>query len=173
MEALIYNNVVYLPAPVVTTVSGKQVQWDQEAQRVFIGNHPGASTAFYLSQMSTFTEEGRWRFDGVTKDNLATEHTHSIVPGKQNMSGSVVYKLNRQYSRLTAVYYQKYDRRSTSGTTVLTISGDGQQLWEGTMNSGVEPMNIDLNITNVSELKIEYQGTGSDGIALGDVILWQ
>lgn len=173
MEALIYNNVVYLPAPVVTTVSGKQVQWDQEAQRVFIGSHPGASTAFYLSQINTFTEEGRWQFDRITKDNLGNEHAHSITLFRQNTKGNIVYKLNKQYNRLTALYYQLYDQRSSAGTTILTISGDGQQLWKGTMNSGVEPMNIDLDVTNVSELKIELQATGSGNTSLGDVILWQ
>lgn len=173
MEALIYNNVVYLPAPVVTTVSGKQVQWDQEAQRVFIGSYPGASTAFYLSQMNTFTEEGKWRFDTITKDNLSNEHAHSITLFSHNYDkGNVVYKLNKQYNRLTALYYQLYNRRSSSGTTILTISGDGQRLWEGRMSSGVEPINIDLDITNVSELKIEFQAIGNN-TSLGDVILWQ
>lgn len=173
IEALVYNNVVYVPAQIVTTVSGKQVQWDQESQRVYIGSYPGGSTAAYLCQMNTFTEKGRWRFNKVTKDNLGNEHTHSITPFYQNTEGNLVYKLNKQYNRLTALYYQLYDKRSSAGTTVLTISGDGQQLWEGTMSSGIEPLNIDIDVTNVSELKIEYQATCSGNTSLGDVALWQ
>lgn len=173
MEALVYNNVVYVPAQIVTTVSGKQVQWDQETQRVYIGSHPGASAAVYLSQISSFTEKGRWRFERVTKDNLGNEHAHSITPFYQNTRGNIVYKLNKQYNRLTALYYQLYDERSSAGTTILTISGDGQQLWEGTMSSGMEPLNIDIDVSNVSELKIEYQATASGNTSLGDVTLWQ
>lgn len=172
MEALIYNNVIYLPAQVVTNVSGKQVQWDQETQKVYLRNDLDASSMVYLSELDYFTMKGDWTLDRTTRDNLGNEHSHSICIWK-TLGGSITYKLHNQYTRLTGFYYQKFEGRNYSSSNVdLIIWGDGRQLWKGTMNAETEPLYIDVNIANVSDLTIELQDTSNvHNVALGEVTL--
>lgn len=179
VDVFVYNGTTYLPVRAVSEALGKPVQWDGKTQSVYIGKHSSDTPAAYLSEMDYFALSYRWDFDRLTTDNLGNNHTHSIEIGNNAPSGhKVVYKLNGQYSRLTAWYYQEYSYRGTnqSRTKTLVISGDGKELWQGTVAAGIEPQYIDIDITGVLELTIEYPESNSNGYvsetALGDVALW-
>ena len=64
----------------------------------------------------------------------------------------------------------------SSRTSTLIISGDGKELWQGTMAAGIVPQYIDIDVTGVLELTIEYpesrSNTNTRYTALGDVALW-
>ena len=64
----------------------------------------------------------------------------------------------------------------SSRASTLIISGDGKELWRGTVAAGVEPLYIDIDISGVLELTIEYpeskSNTNTRYTALGDVALW-
>lgn len=178
VEVFLYNGTTYLPARAVSEAVGKPIQWDGTVQGVYIGKHSSNAPAAYLSQLDYFNMEKTWRFDGVTKDNLGNEHLHSLeqIEYGGGSGGSVTYRLNDQYSRLTGTYYQIYTQRSsTAKATTVIISGDGRQLWTGTVGAGMDPVSFDLDITGVFELKIEYP-TGGNGypgsVCLGGVSLW-
>lgn len=181
VEVFLYNGTTYLPARAISEAVGKPIQWDGSVQGVYIGKHSCDTPIGYLSQMDYFMTTGRcgWNFDGITKDNLGNEHTHSIssgaAPGYFNSTCGITYKLNAQYSRLTASFYQKYNYREQNnyGATLI-ISGDGKQLWQGIMGPGIDPVAIDVDVTGVLELTLEYPSGGGVGsrTALGDVALW-
>ena len=179
VDVFVYNGTTYLPVRAVSEALGKPVQWDGKTQSVYIGRHSSDTPAAYLSEMDYFTKSGSWKFDELTTDNLGNNHTHSI-DNANAFSGSykVVYKLNGQYSRLTAWYYQEYSVRDmdSSRASTLIISGDGKELWQGTVAAGVEPLYIDIDISGVLELTIEYpeskSNTNTRYTALGDVALW-
>lgn len=175
VDVFIYNGTTYLPVRAVSEGLGKPVQWDGKTQSVYIGKHSSDTPAAYLSQMDYFSSAGggSWHLDVITKDNLGNDHSYSM----ENTSGwnaSISYKLNGQYARLTAVYYQKYYYRGTNAgdTDTLVISGDGRELWHGSVGAGLDPINIDIDITGVLELKIEYPDYNHGFTALGDVALW-
>ena len=108
------------------------------------------------------------------KDNLGNVHNNVTSPQPQGWSNAAttnVYKLNKQYSRLTGLWFQRYDFRSailygaaaTNYTGTLEISADGKVIFSGKMAVGVEPVLLDLDISGVTELTIYYFGGGSDG----------
>jgi len=175
VEPFIYKGTTYLPVRAVSEALQKPVQWDGATRSVYLGSHSSDQPAAYLGQMDYFTKKGGWETDALTKDNLGKEHTHSIAPGDSG-SGSITYKLNGQYRRLTATFYQEYDARMIGACeATLIISGDGKQLWQGTVGPGIDPINIDVDITGVLELTLEYppsRGKLAYNSALGDVALW-
>ena len=175
VEPFIYNGTTYLPVRAVSEALGKVVQWDGVTQSVYIGKHPSDTPAAYLASMDDFSSSGIWETDVLTKDNLGKDHTHSLKMMYTSSVGSITYKLNGQFSRMTAAYFIQYDYRSAGGVSPsLIISGDGKQLWQGTTGVGVDPVDIDLDVTGVLELTIEYpHGTGNSyQAALGDIALW-
>lgn len=176
VEVFLYNGTTYLPARAISEAFGKPIQWDGSVQGIYIGKHSSDTPAGYLSQMDYFTKSESWSFDQITKDNLGNEHTHSIYrAGTPAFQGSITYKFNGNYSRLTATFFQQYRYRADThyhGPTLI-IYGDGKQLWQGSTSAGVDPVNIDIDITGVLELTLEYPGGGNAAYsALGDVALW-
>lgn len=112
--------------------------------------------------------------DNNIKDNLGNTRNNVVSPKPIGWSNAVttnVYKLNKQYSRLSGTWFQLYDFRTevkygvgaTDYPSELEIYGDGKLLYSGEMKVGIEPKNIDLDISGVTELKIYYFGGGSDG----------
>ncbi len=180
VEVFLYNGTTYLPARVISEAFGKSIQWDSSVQGIYIGNHASSTPAAYLSQLDYFNKSSTWFFDEITKDNLGNEHLHSFRNSSSSVygisNGSVTYKLNGQFSRLTGIYYQEYNSRAYDGNpTILVISGDGQELWRGSVASGVEPIAFDIDITGVLELTLEYPKSGNGPASwtrLGDVALW-
>ena len=176
VEVFIYNGTTYLPARAISEAVGKPIQWDGSVQGVYIGKHSSNTPAAYLSQMDYFLKPYDWHIDKIFKDNLGKDHTHCLATWNGGYN-SITYKLNGNYSRLTAVYFQEYDRRADQREqdAPLIISGDGRQLWLGSMNAGMEPIEVDIDITGVLELTIEHpKGSPANtfNTALGDIALW-
>lgn len=175
VEPFIYNSTTYLPVRAISEALGKVVQWDGATQSVYIGKHSSDTPAAYLASMDDFSSSGIWETDVLTKDNLGVNHMHSLKMTYTSSIGSITYKLNGQFSRLTAAYFVQYDYRSAGGVSpTLIISGDGKQLWQGTTGVSIDPVDIDLDLAGVLELTIEYpSGTGNSyQAALGDIALW-
>lgn len=178
VDVFIYNGTTYLPVRAVSDAVGKAVQWDGATQSVYLGKHSSSSPSAYLSKMDYFTKSSSWDVDQVVQDNLGNEHTNTIECTWAY--GSRTYKLNGQYSRLTGTFFQKYKYRSeiNSGATLI-ISGDGRELWRGSVAPGKDPINFDIDLTGVLELTLDFpsrtkydnQGNPSN-TCLGEVALW-
>ena len=174
LETFIYDGTTYLPIRAVSEALGKPVQWDGSTLSVYIGKHTGSTPVAWLAEMDYFQEgysSTDWEYDKKIKDNLGNEHIHSLFIDSRysNGEGFVKYKLNAQYSRLTASFFQKYSYRNSTTIQELVISGDGKELWSGSLSGGMDPIDIDIDLTGVLELEIEVVG---GHIALGDVALW-
>lgn len=178
VDVFIYNGTTYLPVRAVSDAVGKAVQWDGATQSVYLGKHSSSSPAAHLSKMDYFTKSNGWDMDQLEKDNLGNEHTNTM--SCTWTYGSITYKLNGQYSRLTGTFFQKYKNRSesNSGATIM-ILGDGRELWRGSVAPGKNPVNFDIDVTGVLELTLDYpsatryddQGNASN-TCLSEVALW-
>lgn len=175
VEPFIYNGTTYLPVRAVSEALGKAVQWDGATQSVYIGKHSSDTPAAYLSQMDYFNKNGFWTIDNMVKDNLGVDHTHTIKLSRNaSFYGDITYRINGQYSRLTGSFFLDYDYRDSKTSATMIIYGDGRELWRGTVDPRTDPIDIDINITGVLELKLEQPNGAGTGCAaaLGDMALW-
>lgn len=178
IDIFVYNGTTYLPVAAVSKALGKPVQWEGSTRSVYIGKHSSSTPAAYLSEMDYFfITGGKWEFDKMTKDNLGVDHMHSICLSSTYASGDITYKLNGQYSRLSGAFYLRYDYRGYQGpaaNSIMIIYGDGRELWRGTVDRSINPIDIDIDITGVLELKLEHPKNSGSGClgALGDMALW-
>ena len=176
VEVFIYNGTTYVPLRAVSEAFGKPAQWDGQTSSAYIGKHASDTPAAYLNELDYFNQSTTWVTDQMTKDNLGIEHTHSIQ-SPYAVYGDITYKLNGMYSRLTGSFYLQYFWRDYPYSSTMIIYGDNRELWRGTVDPNTEPIDIDIDVTGVLELKLEQpkqSGTGWAGYAgaLGDVALW-
>lgn len=171
VEVFLYNGTTYLPVRAISEALDVPVQWDGSTQSVYLGKHTGDKPAVWVSDLDYFTKSGSW-YSRTTKDNLGVEHAHSMtcVPF-YDYSSSITYKLNGKYSYLTGLFYQQYDYRSSSGGT-LTIYADGEAVWEASVSEGIDPVEININVQGVEELKVAFSGSGIAHTAIGELGLW-
>lgn len=177
VDVFIYDGTTYLPVRAVSEAVGKAVQWDGATRSVYLGRHNSDTPAAYLNELDYFNQSVTWVTDQMTKDNLGIDHTHSIQSPNASY-GDITYKLNGMYSRLTGSFYLQYFWRDYPYRATMIIYGDGRELWRGTVDPSTEPIDIDIDITGVLELKLEQPKESDSGYwagyagALGDVALW-
>lgn len=78
---------------------------------------------------------------------------------------------------MTGSFYLQCFWRDYPYSATMIIYGDSRELWRGTVDPNTDPIDIDIDITGVLELKLEQPkqtGTGWAGYAgaLGDMTLW-
>lgn len=171
VEVFSYNGTTYLPVRAVSEALNIPIQWDGSTQSVYLGKHTGDKPAVWVSELDYFDKKEYWNFDKTTKDNLGNEHKHSIQSQVWN-SNYVTYKLNEQYSNLSGLFYQIYDKRSTNGQTTLSIYADGEVIWTATVKAGIDPVEFNLNVKGVNELKLSLEGAYTYNTAIGELGLW-
>lgn len=170
VEVFVYNGTTYLPVRAVSEALGKPVQWEGSTNSVYVGKHTGDKPAVWLSDMDYFLRDGTWIFGSET-DNLGVKHDHCISADRGNNGISIEYNLNGQYSRLSGVFFQKYDVRNDTSKNKIEIYGDDELLWEGSVAGGEYPKKFSIPISGVLKIKIAYRGASSS-TAIGDVGLW-
>ncbi len=169
VEVFTYKGTTYLPVRAICDALNQPVQWDGKTRSVYIGEHTGTEPAVWVCDLDYFDKDGKWEMGETTKDNLGVEHRHSVHGGEH-----ITYKLNGRYSRLTGSFFLLYEKRAVSSTLVdirLTIYGDNEKLWSGVVNCGVDPLDLDINVTGVEELKLSFNANAHCA-AIGDLGLW-
>lgn len=173
VEVFVYNGTTYLPVRAVSEALGKPVQWEGSTTSVYVGKHTGDKPAVWLSDLDYFTGKGEYRALEGAKDNLGNTYNRAISPYYAS-DLQRVYKLNGQYSRLTGTYFNRYEYRTSTQNTVLSIYGDGELLFTSTMRGGIEPEYFNIDLTGILELKMTIKSPGAywGEVALGDAGLW-
>lgn len=177
VEVFIYNGTTYLPVRAVGDAVGKAVQWDGQTSSVYLGKHNSSKPAAWISSMDYFTAEYNSRFQSweQTADNLNQIHTH-VVSGHDGCSRT--YKLNGQYSAISGVFFQRYNERdwdNNGQTSTFRIYGDGELLYSAEMAAGRDPIDFNVDLTGVLELKLCFdadRAAGSLCAAVGELGLW-
>lgn len=169
VEAFIYNGSTYLPVRAVSQAVGTTIQWDGPTQSVYIGKHSSSSPAVYLQDLDYFTGIDLGIFKDQ-KDNLGNTHTVSFH-GDRYSDFDNTYLINGAYTRMTGTLFLAYDRRSTKDTYSVEIYGDGALLFRGTVTGGVAPVDFDVDLTGVLQLRVVFDA-GYGCAMLTDVGLW-
>lgn len=175
VDVFIYNGTTYLPIRAVSEALNQNVEWDGDTQSVFVGKHEADRTpVMSLDNLDYFyASHLRGLSSNTVTDNLGNTHETMVIDYFGNNDCSLTYLLNGQYSGLTGVYFLSYSERSSTNTRTLTIYGDGNELWSGSVTAGVEPLDIDVDLTGVLEMQIVVTGESSFTYAyLGDTMLY-
>ncbi len=104
--------------------------------------------------------------------NNTYDSTTVICPGARDTSGDntyVVYYLNAEYSTLTGTLYRPYCtlKFDTDWTSTVQIYGDGVLLYETSeiTSDTYEPLDFEVDITGVREMKIVMSGTLREAVS--------
>lgn len=179
VEAFIYNGSTYLPVRAISNALGIPIQWVGSTHSVYVGKHSDSSPAEYLSQKENYfsgTSDNYFYTAATEQDNTGATHAYCIT---RNFDRT--YLLNGQYTRLTGTLYQTYDKRSHSvyKGDGITIYGDGKVLYdfavsESLNSGGLMPEKIDIDLTGVLQLRIDFHTSyhGDTPLSVGDLGLW-
>ncbi|MCD8017268.1 MAG: NPCBM/NEW2 domain-containing protein [Oscillospiraceae bacterium] len=177
VDVFIYNGTTYLPVRAVSEALNQNVEWDGDTQSVFVGKHEADATpTMSLDNLDYFYLNDCTLSSKTVTDNVGNTHETMEISHHVSKQGSIVYQLNGQYSKLTGVYFLSYSSRSYTWSDTLTIYGDGAELWSGTVTAGVEPLDIDIDLTGILEMKIVATTSGNPNTwgtsNLGDTMLY-
>lgn len=177
-EGFIYNGTTYLPVRQISDAVGKAVTWDGKTKSVYIGKHESSEPAVMLKDLDCFTSSGGGfsNYKSV-KDNLGNTYHDAIRLGLRG-NESEEYKINGRYSKIKGKLVLDFDDRSTKHSSWIKIYGDGRLLYTSPdVTGGIEPVDIDVDLTGVLTLKIEsatdYLGLYSPEIYLVNTGLYQ
>lgn len=166
VEVFVYNGTTYLPVRAVGEAVGKVIQWEGKTNSVYLGKHQGETPAVWLKDLDYFTGEPFYVWENE-QDNVGGTYTYAFG-GKDTTN---VYLINGQYSKMTGTLFQAYEYRSyTRMDTTLSIYGDGELLFSGTVTGGVKPMDFSVDLTGVLELKVVWDG--DNRARIGNCGLW-
>lgn len=175
VELFIYKGQIYVPAKALTDALGKTYIWEGKKDSVFIGKHLSEKPAANLLDMDTFYSQatyGSYHTNAVdiigaagVKDNIGKVHSkgfHLITPyyGENCYN---VYLIDQKYSNFRGNIAVPYGDKNETDGAFMRIYGDDELLYESPeMKRGVYPVDFDIDVSGVIQLKIEWYVNGDD-----------
>lgn len=161
VEAFIYNGTTYLPVRAVADAVGKAVSWDGKTSSVYLGKHDSSEPAVMLHELDYFTKKYSGFNSGFNertdvKDNLGNSYDF----GLHGINEWETYYINGNYSKMKGRYILSYDSRSKKEEHRLKIYGDNKLLYNAIMTPGELPVDFEIDLIGVLELKIELVNHG-------------
>ncbi|MEK3905021.1 NPCBM/NEW2 domain-containing protein [Paenibacillus sp. FSL R7-0179] len=180
-QSIIYNGQLYVSASSFAKNSGQDFTYDGKNKTAWVGKKEGtfkylsdisyartdkAAAAFHLNKWinvgdPTKAYSGEFRI----ADN---KYLHGI--GLENLffmsnkgSGSIEYNLNGKYKKLTGfVGIDDHSKDSENPGTVKFIADGKEIYYSSEMLGGDLPKEVNLDISGVLKLRIEFTTTGED-----------
>lgn len=173
VEIFVYNGTTYLPIRAIGNALGLPVQYESSTQSAYVGKHASDTPSAWLADMDYFSGSEKIKTSTTEKDNTGETHSHCISYGFER-----TYMINGQYSAISGVLYQTYEKRSSKlwDNPCFEIYGDGELLYsyqfEG--KEGFKPVDFNVDLTGVLELRVKFTSTAyySGVLSIGDVGLW-
>ena len=110
-----------------------------------------------LSSLTPYATNGS-KIDHTDEEENAFGEMFSDVFYIYYNTGSQTYRLDGQYSRFKAVAFVP---RTKHNPGRITISGDGRELFTAELDGGTDNVNIDVSISEVTDLTITLEGYSS------------
>ena len=180
VEVFIYNGTTYVPVRAVSNLFDTPIQWDGQTYGVYIGKHSSTKPAAYLEELEAFTGEEltTTSSEEFLTDNMGTRKSHVLREGDFDN----IYYLNGNYTSMTGTLFQpkEYNNSKYDGpyafdylyTATFRVYGDGRLLYEGTMTGGVFPLDFNIDLTGVLELRVTMNTGDYAHGKLCEVALW-
>jgi hypothetical protein len=159
----IYEGTTYVPLRYIAENIGHKVTYDEKTQSIWIGSAPGDK---YMTLRKLQPKEippsivmvnnGRLYGEKKYEEGIAFMHTGEVIR----------YDLEKKYLKLSGVV-GPLGEYTNSEESCLVFYGDGREIYRTpmfvAMNGNLKnaPMQIEIDVSNVSILKIEMQGKGT------------
>jgi hypothetical protein len=177
VEPFIHNGTTFLPARAIAEALGQTVEWDGATQTVYIGPRPGTvqflpdvAPAFQYDTpgASAYTEFSSLQSGGVGRFALAgVTYTDGMTFWGNPWA---VYNLNSQFTSLSGVVGVLDDSGrppQDHNTHQVRFFADGRMVLEIPIVGGMLPIEFDIDITGVNQLRIEVEAGIFSGFGVG------
>jgi len=150
VETFVYNGTTYVPLRAVSQSLGKNVNWDGEKQRVYIGEAPGVKQ--YLPSIMEPYQSSRY-YDPTTATMAGTKYANIICLGAYSSGGWALYNLNGQYRSLSFDMGHNDGDEMRSGT--INVYLDGELTFSADMDAEDLPKHFTVPLHNALQMKLE------------------
>lgn len=148
-SSFIYSGTTYIPMRMAGEMLGKPVDWDGKNKAVLIGSEIGDTVL--LSDLAPASSSA-----GIELNKNVTINEQSYNQGfRFKESKYIEYNLDAKYAELTGIIKLLDSTNMYAQGVDLTISGDGNVLFETAVLQGANPLDIKIDVTGVLKLKIE------------------
>ena len=179
------NNFTYVPAEIIAEILGLEIKWDEQNNALYIGTiyddysgvylgHGIRHLSYRLFGGATLVYDGVFhavidsQFNEVrpvVRDNAGWEYTRFLTLFSRENTSYFIYPLDELFRRFRADVALPYAFRDDPDILNLRILGDGRLLYERNITMGHVTEKIDLDVTGVSRLRIEYTSVNPSTIA--------
>ncbi|MCD8239503.1 MAG: NPCBM/NEW2 domain-containing protein [Clostridiales bacterium] len=169
LEPFIYNGSTYLPIRAVGEAVGKSVSYDANTNSVYLGSssnyNSSSSSATLGTKLKPYQTDGIQIISDISMGGVS--YKEAVNFGSSQGSAYVYYNLSGSYNSVSGIYGSIDDEGSIGDYAVLSFYGDGILLKEFTVNGGELPKNFTLNLTGVSQLRVEGYVPNGNSVAIG------
>lgn len=166
-DGFIYKGTTYVPLRFVSESLGEEVKWDGKTSSIYVGKQPEGQVT-YLSTMVPLSKEKNFfrRESEEVTTNLGESFGNSYLLIQNSRQASVTYLLNGNYNKFQAALAPDNELRGEdeSKRGVMKVYGDGELIYTSPSiaSNSTEIVEIDLDITGVLQLKIEWESPYGD-----------
>lgn len=157
VEPLIYNRTTYVPLRALAGLLGKNVDWNQNEQSVYIGEKPTAQT----TPPDKFPKEKfQYGYSDIrTGEDAKFNMKDKVIKCNNLLDSYALIILNGQYSKLVgkAVYPYTYVGSDDTGSIIFySVEDDGTEteIISYELKQTEDPIDVNVNLKGVQNLKI-------------------
>ncbi len=170
VEPFVYNGTTYLPVRGVAGAFGKEVEWDPQSSKVYLGDRDfdWLDQMGYVDYETTSTkdsltsvEKGTKADDGIVYDRgisfcSSLQNVNKLNDGTYESYQEVSYLLNREYKTFEGTLCSLDSTDKCHG--IIKMYGDGELIYTSPpMAKGTKSTDFDLDVSDYKILKIRYE----------------
>lgn len=152
VETFVYNGTTYVPLRAVSQGLGKNVQWDGENQRVYIGEAPG--TKQYLLTVCPPYQTGNDYETPAIIDMGGQKYANGCILGYDYLSGDTAwFNLNGQYNTLQ--FDVGHIDGKSMGNSIFNIYLDDELAFSVDLTGEMLPEHYSVPLYGALQMKFE------------------
>jgi len=185
VEIFSVNGFTYVPAEIIAEMLGMDVEWDEADNALYIGSpvneydgvylgHGIRHLSYSLSGGACLVYDGNFyavidspynEMRGTITDNTGREYTRFLALFSRQTASWFNYPLDEQYKRFKADVALPDIFKDDADVFALRIYGDTRLLYVKEITAGHVPEKLDVDVSGVSILRIEFLSLNVETIA--------